>query len=406
MAQNDELLNKLTSKEEILAGQSASNDPYASYSLTQYLTVVKSTCDSIDLLASSKLDNEDFDIEDIADEAKKYYENDNTAGVDVTTKVKVGPSLQKGGVISKIKIKCPGCGQELDALPKSGFCSTKCALKYLSTKIIALVSKSSTKKSTINLYLDKILGYINVTINLAEILPGITIHTQVLSNTYRNLVTLMVNQAMLQLKKVINKILIWKNKLVEKILKWICSGIVPDWLESLFVWLKMFQATLNQLKNMFNKMFGIAQGLLQAIANVYGLDGEYMGFLSGMYPRSMMNYPGKLLVELPVKTLNLKQSAFQNINIDLIENLIRAAFPPITAPEYFIDPEAFKVRVLWSDQNIAVIKPLILNIEKFTKMGAEFLPTYENLNFKNVWFLVAMVFGWGPTTQKIYGALF
>lgn len=407
MANNDDLLSVLTSKEDILAGKSVSNDPYASCSLTQYLTVVKSTCDSIELLASAELNIEDFGIEEIVNETQtKYNENSNSSGVDVTTKIKLGPTLTKGGVIAKLKVKCPGCGTELDELPKAGFCSTKCALKYLSNKIIALVSKSGNKKSSVDKYLQTILDYINVTINLAQILPGITVHTQVLSSTYRKLTTLLINQAMLQLKQVINKILIWKNDLVERILKWVCSGVVPDWLETLFTWLKMFQATLTKMKKMCNEMFGVVQGLIQATANVYGLEGEYMGFLSGFYPRSMKNHPGKMFVDLPVKTLNLKQSAIQIVNFDLIESLILAAFPPITAAEYFIDPDAFKKRVLWSDQNIAVVKPIIMNIEKYAKMGAEFLPTYENLNFKNVWFLVAMVFGWGPVTKEIYGSLF
>lgn len=403
MESEKNILGLLSAKEEIWSGATESNDPYAGYTLNQFLNVAISTCDSIDLLSSMKLD-EDINVSEIIENAKENIRS-NEYVANVTGILKSNLKYSADGKIEGIKFKCPQCGKELDAIPKSGFCSTKCAMSFLKDKILKMISSQQGQQSSISKKLQIIIDYINIAINLSTVLPGIVIHISSLSNTYRKYLTILLNKAFLKLRLIVNKILIWKNKLIEKILKWISSGTISTYIETIFSWLKVFLQTLNSLKVAFNTAYGVAMNAINLISKLYGLPGETMGFLSGMLPRSIINHPGKMLVELPVKTLNLKQSAFQNVNIDWIENLIVAAFPPITAPEYFIDPAAFRVRVLLSDQNISVVKPIITTIEKITKTGAEFLPSYENLKFTNVWFLVAMIFGWGPTTQSIYGAI-
>lgn len=37
------------------------------------------------------------------------------------------------------------------------------------------------------------------------------------------------------------------------------------------------------------------------------------------------------------------------LNIEAINNIVKGLFPPITAPEYFLEPEVFDVRLALSD---------------------------------------------------------
>ena len=394
-----DLLGSLVNEEIVYGTNADPNDPYAGMSLDEYLGVAIPVFDGIDLLSEMKLDlDENADFDEFKDAFKGKASNVKA----IFTK---NSSVSSTGIIQLPKFKCPQCGKELDMIPKTGFCSTACAMKFLMSNIISFSSKQDKEANDISKKLQLAIDFINIIINLSATLPGIIIHISTLSDTYRKLMLILVNKASLKLNQLINKILIWKNKLIEIILSWITSGVIGTAIETVFMWLNTFLATLNALKTAFNTAYGLAMSAISAISLVYGIPAESMGFLSGIYPRSMMNHPGKMLVELPIKTLNLKQSAFQNVNLDLIEKLITAAFPPITAPEYFISPEAFKIRLLVSDQNVAVIKPIITFIERISKMGAEFLPTYENLKFTNVWFLLAMILGWGPVTQSCYGAL-
>ena len=97
------------------------------------------------------------------------------------------------------------------------------------------------------------------------------------------------------------------------------------------------------------------------------------------------------------------KSALQNVDFQKINQIIRKAFPPITAPEYLMDPDLFDIRLALSDQNSPAIEKLVRLLEATIVIGGDFLPAYERLNLTNIWFVAAILTTWGPTTRSIYG---
>ena len=66
-------------------------------------------------------------------------------------------------------------------------------------------------------------------------------------------------------------------------------------------------------------------------------------------------------------------------------------------------PELFKVRFQLSYENGPRVKKAWEMLEALMKFSAECLPRYKNLKLTNPWYVIAILTGWGPITQKIYG---
>ena len=227
-----DIFGVLSNKEEVYGGSRNSNDPYADYTLNQFLNVTVSTCECIDILSTTSL-NTDIDIKDLINSTKDKFLS-LEPGKTITSTVSFISSITDTGVIKSKLMKCPVCGKEVDSMPKMGFCSTECGLKFLKESILKMISSQKNQQNIISKKLTMIIDYINLAVNLSTILPGIVIHISTLSNTYRKLLTIMINKAFLKLKKIVNNILIWKNKLITKILKWITDGTVSQYIELLF----------------------------------------------------------------------------------------------------------------------------------------------------------------------------
>ena len=92
-----------------------------------------------------------------------------------------------------------------------------------------------------------------------------------------------------------------------------------------------------------------------------------------------------------------------NINIAKIEDIVTAALPPIQDFEYFLDPTAFKVRYALSRDNAPKVRKMQELLEELIVFGADTFPRYKRLRLTNIWFVLSILTGWGPTSRGVFG---
>lgn len=116
-------------------------------------------------------------------------------------------------------------------------------------------------------------------------------------------------------------------------------------------------------------------------------------------------YASKMLIEV-VPTLNKLlpiQNMMNNIDYELIEQIVQKALPPLQEFEFFYDPDLFKARYALSAENIPTVKKMQQFLEALCVMGCDTYPRYKRLKLSNVWFVLAILTGWGPVSQKVFG---
>ena len=92
------------------------------------------------------------------------------------------------------------------------------------------------------------------------------------------------------------------------------------------------------------------------------------------------------------------------IDVSKIQKIIDKVLPPIHDVEYFLDPTAFKVRYAFSKDNAPKVKMMIDLLEYIiVQCPGECFPRYKNLKLTRVFFVLAILTGWGPVSRKIFG---
>lgn len=114
---------------------------------------------------------------------------------------------------------------------------------------------------------------------------------------------------------------------------------------------------------------------------------------------------GKLCINIvPKANLALPiPNIMNNINYEAIDAICMAALPPIIEAEYFMDPTYFKVRWSLSQSNVPRLKKLHELLEGLVVLGADTYPRYSRLKLSNVWFVIAILTGWGIQSRGVYG---
>ena len=122
--------------------------------------------------------------------------------------------------------------------------------------------------------------------------------------------------------------------------------------------------------------------------------------------------PASVNYTLPEKTKLYKFSGKQGASrpkLDkikkLVDKIVEYSFPPIHEFEYLLDPQAFAIRLIFSDQNF---KAIAKNIEKiFDLLLGEpvLLPEYKDLKVSNIWYMQGLMKGIVPTIQFTYGKI-
>ena len=307
---------------------------------------------------------------------------------------KFGKAIAQGGT-------CSVCGKHINYVPLNGYCSVECFIKDLLKRVaFNKKSKNTSKLDQLLESIQSVIDFLNLVMNCIMELPEKLKNLVMLPPAFRNFMQIRINIIFAHIKLLINQLMIFKNNCIIEILKPIQIGIITDKIASLMPPINAVIATVNALHMTLDTTFGM---LIKMMQNpMFSIPPE--SYVWAMTPRSIMRMP-QLYIEVPVN-MNLPINMFgplTMLNIEAINNTIKELFPPITAPEYFLEPEIFDVRLALSDQS-DIVKEFAESLELILKFGPEYLPRYKDLKLTNPWYLLAMIVGWGPKAQICYGS--
>ncbi len=419
--------------EEDTFGVKISNDEYHQGDDTDLNGKIKDTValeDTTTLASSSVQNAEDDDtikaVNDeisIDDDGNKKKKSTLEAAIGLASGIdQFGHYLMKGGT-------CPVCGKHIDFMPSNGYCSLTCAAKDLLRKISeTLKGEYTVETPEIIERIKNILDYFNLVLNVVSKVPDILAGTASMPEEYRNYVTAKVNIVFLELKKIINLLLIKKDELIIKLLRRIKFGTIDAKLSPLFAVINQVIKAVQLAKEALEKALAAAYNTINKVSGLFYIGPQEYGFFftlkSNMavcpfyktdptvYKAGQLGKPfwgmGVMNIAFDMSKCQFKldigmKSALQNVDFQKINTIVRKAFPPITAPEYLMDPELFDVRLALSDQNAPAIEKLVRLLEGTIVIGGDFLPTYERLKLTNIWFIAAILTTWAPTTRSIFG---
>lgn len=325
--------------------------------------------------------------------------------------------------------RCPICGKHIDYLPGNGYCSLKCAGKALATKITECITGNyevDTPK-----IIDKIrniMNYFNLVFNVISKFPDILSSFAKLPEEYKEYATAKLNLVFLDLKKIINFLLIQKNRLIIYLLEKINFEAFDEDVASLFSVINTILKTGEALREKVEKALEIAYKSITKTSRMFYIGPQEYGFFMTLksnqcicpfiktdaltYPPDQLGMPfwgsGVMNIAFDMSKCQFTpdiggKSAIRNIDQKKIFKAIRKIFKNISTPEYLMDPDLFDVRLALSDQNSSAIQKLVRMLETIMVIGGDFLPEYDNLKLTNIWFIVAILTCWGPWTKAIYG---
>lgn len=194
--------------------------------------------------------------------------------------------------------------------------------------------------------------------------------------------------------------MIVKNNAIIMILKPAKIGVIDDFLQTVFAPINQVLTVVSALRQSLDAAFAVALKAMQL--PILTLKAGSFAWIAT--PRSMINLPGKLYVEVPGPNVMPIASPINALNVEAIAAAVQKMFPPIIPLEYFMEPDMFDVRLLLSDQS-DVVKQTIEMLEMFLKLNAEYLPRYKDLKITNPWFIIACFLGWGPKARQSFGSI-
>lgn len=390
----------------------------------------KSVEDMTTLLSSASVDamnNEDIAIiDEETEDEERTSKNTIEAAIGIIAAANdFGHFLTRGST-------CPVCGKHVDFMPSNGYCSLKCAGLDLLKKVqetmtgqYSSVSEETQKK--INM-VKNILNYTNLTLNVITKIPDILASIAKLPPEYKDYATAKINIVFVELKKIINKLMIKKNDIIISLLKKIKFGCIDDKLKPIFETINKIIDIANALKQKMELAIEAAmQAIIKASALFYIGPQEYGFFMTlksnqafcpffktdpTVYPPGQLGRPfwgsGVINIAFDMSKCQFSldigaKSALSNVDFKKINKIIRAVFRPISEVEYLMDPDLFDVRLALSDQNAPMIQSLLEKLSTLIVLGGDFIPSYKNLKLTNIWFIIAILTCWGPWTRAIFG---
>lgn len=310
----------------------------------------------------------------------------------VSTIDKYGKAIMKGS-------PCVVCGKQVPFMPSNGYCSVECALK----DILRRIALHRAKEKPYQKYIDAIndtLQFLNLVINMIAELPQKIKDIARVPPEFANFLLIRVNIIFLKIKIMINDLMVIKNNAIIMILKPCKLGVIDDFMASLFQPINQVLQVVSALQQALDAAFAVALKAMQL--PILTLPAGSFAWIAT--PRSMINLPGKLYVEVPGPNVMPIASPINALNVNTISATIQKMFPPIIPLEYFMEPDLFDVRLALSDQS-DIVKQTIETLEMFLKLNAEYLPRYKDLKISNPWFIVACFLGWGPKGRMSFGSI-
>lgn len=379
--------------------------------------------DATTLMAASTADAEDNSAVVSDEPQERTSKNTFEAAIGLTAAVNdFGQFIMRGS-------RCPVCGKQVPFMPANGYCSLQCAGRDLLKKLTSCLSgEYEVETPEIIKKIKNILDYFNLALNVVTKIPDILASFAKLPQEYKDYATAKLNLVFLEIKKIINKLLIKKNELIIKLLRRIKFGTIDDKLSKLFAVINQVIKAVQVAKQALETALQVAYKAISKASGMFYIGPQEYGFFMTLksnmamcpfyktdpltYPPDQLGKPfwgmGTMNIAFDMSmcqfTLNIgAKSALQNVDFEKINKVIRKVFRPITTPEYLMDPDLFDVRLALSDQNAPAIQKLIKLLEFTMVLGGDFIPTYERLSLINIWFVIAILTCWGPWTRAIFG---
>jgi hypothetical protein len=220
----------------------------------------------------------------------------------------------------------------------------------------------------------KILNYTDLTLNIITKIPDVLASIVKLPDAYREYATAKINIIFVELKKIINLLMIKKNEIIISLLRKIKFGCIDDKLKPLFEVINKIIDLANALREQMNRALDVAmQAIIKASALFYIGPQEYGFFMTlksnqalcpffktdpTVYPPGQLGRPfwgsGVINIAFDMSMCQISldigaKSALSNVDFKKINAIIRKVFRPISEVEYLMDPDLFDVRLALSD---------------------------------------------------------
>lgn len=391
----------------------------------ELVQTLKRSCDNIkDTKISSKRDVDDIGNEQVI--------------IDATVIAKT--AFDKFGRAIKNGIVCPVCGKHFHQLPIGGYCSTECMMKDAITKSTSFLMAPNDKYKEFNNIINEIVEVLNQTtllLNAITMLPDIIKEIAVLPDMYKIFVKNKIAEGFCELQVLLNRMMIKKDYLLKQMLRPIKLGIIAKPIASVFVAIQAITIAMKAAQQAFDIAYSTAMAIISKLTlpGPGGLGINAESFAWSLTPRSFISPKpytcpdaAKIFVNLPggagLQSINfmspLNPSAMATIDFSAMDTLLQSAFPPLTPIDYYLEPELFKVRYLFSDQG-DVIFQIRQQLEDLLHGGPDYIPKFENLlpikkftfageeiwlsNLGYLWFLLGLFDAWGPHSESMVGSI-
>ena len=371
-------------------------------------------------------------------------QEDEITVIDATVVTK--KALDKFGRALANGMTCPVCGKKVKYLGMGGYCSTECVLTDAKNKVMSYLLAPNKKYKDFQACLtelEKILDQTILLINAISMIPDILKELASFPEEYRKFVKEKITEGFCELRELIAKLMVKKNELLKKMMRpmklgWICKPVA-----FMFTAIQAVQNAMIAAQDSFDYAYGVAMQFINSLSLPAGpnlaLKAGSFGWLCT--PRSYMSplpYTSpsatKIIVELPggagtqslLLTKPLCPSGLKCINFTLIEETIQACFPPLTPLDYYLEPDLFQIRFLFSDQS-DLVSQIRQQLTDLFKGGPDYMPSFENMfpikkytnmtiagvtipevwlpNIGYLWFLMGLLDAWAPRSQGLVGSL-
>ena len=378
-------------------------------------------------------------------EAKENVETeiDDEKKLTINAELYIKSAFDKYGHAIREGMICPVCGKKQRFLPPGGYCSLECMLKDVNNKVTSFLLKGNDKykeEKQILSTLIKLLNQMSLIINAITLIPNIIKDLGKLPQEYKDFVLMKINEGFCELQKMIQQLMILKNKLLTKLLKAISLGWISKPIQAIATAIQAIQEALKVTQEAFDTAYNDAMTVINSL-KAMGMQIDAESFAWAGTPRSFISplpYTApdarKVFVNLPggsgMQSIELARplmpSALSSIDFSALDAAIQAIFPPLTPVDYYLEPELFDVRYLFSDQSDLVAQ-IRQQLEDFLIAGPDYLPKFENLlpvkkytnvsiangtipelwlsNIGYIWFLLGLIDAWAPHSMSLVGSM-
>ena len=372
---------------------------------------------------------------------KENNEDDGSETVTINAMIYMKAAFDMYGHAYREGMTCPVCGKRARFLPPGGYCSVDCLLKDVKNKSLAFLQSPNDKYAWLYDIVDQlsaILDLTNMLLNSIVLIPDIIKDLSQLPDEWKQYVQNKIAEGFVDLQEILQHAMVHKNELLQKLLKPINFGIIAKPVAMAISTIDTIRSSLEIYQDAFNMAIDTVKLILAKLTAIAdkppGLKIPGESFAWALTPRSFISSlpytnpdSGKIFVVLPGGSgiplemqKPLMPSAIENINVQSIDSIIQSLFPPLTPVDYYLEPELFKIRYLFSDQSDLVMQ-IRQQLEDLLIGGPDYIPKFENLlpikiftfqganiplpNLGYVWFLAGLFDSWAQHSKAMVGSI-